>query len=220
MATRKYLRDAYDTSLRGVCWHPQKSFFSYWYSWNGRRCAKISWGKVLVQSEGHTFALKVGDFIKGQLVLFQKETGNLYSYEATPAESTCYRLAKKDKKKYPDIYVQGEGDHIYYTNSCHQPVYMVKSINENFKHQNALQKQFTGGTVIHNYLEGAISGDQAKELIRALCTNYEVPYISLSPISRYCESHGYVSERVDNCPICNTPVKKISAHYWLLKVYR
>lgn len=165
-------------------------------------------GKSISTAEGHTFALKVGDFIKGQLVLFQKETGNLYSYEATPAESTCYRLAKKDKKKYPDIYVQGEGDHIYYTNSCHQPVYMVKSINENFKHQNALQKQFTGGTVIHNYLEGAISGDQAKELIRALCTNYEVPYISLSPISRYCESHGYVSERVDNCPICNTPVKK------------
>lgn len=125
------------------------------------------------------------------------------------AESTCYRLARKDIAKYPDIIQAGmDGEASYYTNSCHAPVNKITSINANFKHQNELQQQFTGGTVIHNYLEGAITGAQAKALIKELCLNYEVPYTSLSPISRYCDKHGYVKEIVDHCPTCGERVKK------------
>jgi len=73
-----------------------------------------------------------------------------------------------------------------------------------FAHQEALQMQFTGGTVIHCYLEGAISGEQAKEIIKTMCQKYRVPYMSLSPISRYCDTHGYIKEITDKCPICNS----------------
>lgn len=166
-------------------------------------------GEDITTEVGHEFALEVGSFIRDTLIIFQQQTGHLYNYEATPAESTCYRLARKDLNKYPDIIQQGMGtDASYYTNSCHQPVNKVTSINSNFAHQNELQQQFTGGTVIHNYLEGAITGEQAKALIKALCLNYRVPYISISPISRYCDEHGYVKEIVDNCPICGSYLTK------------
>lgn len=166
-------------------------------------------GVNIADPAGQEFALEVGSFIRDTLIIFQQETGHLYNYEATPAESTCYRLARKDLAKYPDIIQQGMGEKAtYYTNSCHQPVKLVTSINENFKHQNELQQQFTGGTVIHNYLEGAISGPQAKELVKSLCLNYSVPYTSLSPVSRYCDEHGYVKEITDTCPECGKRVKK------------
>lgn len=165
-------------------------------------------GENILSENGKKFALEVGDYIRNKLMEFQNECGCLFNFEATPAESTCYRLALKDKKDYPDIITQGKGKDCYYTNSCHIPVSLVTSIDENFKHQEALQEQFTGGTVIHNYLEGAISGDQAKAIVKALCTNYKVPYLSLSPISRYCNEHGYISETVDKCPICKKRLKK------------
>lgn len=158
--------------------------------------------------EGKAFALKVGAHIQNKLLEIQDKTGHLYNYEATPAESTCYRLAKKDRELFgEDIFTQGEGEDIYYTNSCHLPVSAVESIKYNFDHQDELQAQFTGGTVIHSYLEGAISGEQAKALVFELCKNYRVPYISLSPISRYCDTHGYISEVTNTCPKCGTDVK-------------
>lgn len=165
-------------------------------------------GKDIRDPECHAFCLEVGEHLREQLQHYQLATGHLFNLEATPAESTCYRLAKKDKKKYPDIYTQGEGEDIYYTNSCHIPVRYVDSIFDNFTHQNELQKQFTGGTVIHTYLEGAISGDQAKALVKSLCLNFSVPYISLSPISRYCDEHGYIVDRTDTCPRCGDRLKK------------
>lgn len=164
-------------------------------------------GENIITNKGKSFALEVGDYIRRRLINFQNECECLFNYEATPAESTCYRLALKDRKDYPDIITQGNGRDCYYTNSCHIPVSLITSIDENFKHQEALQEQFTGGTVIHNYLEGAISGEQAKEVVKALCTNYKVPYLSLSPISRYCDEHGYVSEIVNKCSICKKKLK-------------
>lgn len=165
-------------------------------------------GKDVISDEGKAFALEVGEFIKNKLIEYQKECGCLFNYEATPAESTCYRLALADKKAYPDIITQGEGKDVYYTNSCHIPVKDIVSINETFKHQEALQAQFSGGTVIHCYLEGAISGEQAKTIVKEMFSNYTVPYMSLSPVSRYCDNHGYIKEIVDKCPIC----KKNSKH--------
>lgn len=165
-------------------------------------------GKNILDEEAHKFAIRVGEFIREKLVVFQHETGNLYNYEATPAESTCYRFALNDKKLYPDIITQGEGKDVYYTNSCHIPVKLIESIDKTFAHQEDLQQQFTGGTVIHCYLEGAISGEQAKATVKSMLTNYKVPYMTLSPISRYCDTHHYIVENVDNCPICGERLKK------------
>lgn len=158
--------------------------------------------KNILDDEAHAFCVEVGDHIREKLLNYQAETGHLYNYEATPAESTCYRLALIDKKQYPDIITQGTGKDIYYTNSCHIPVGLIKDINSTFKHQEDLQSQFTGGTVIHCYLEGAISGEHAKQIVKSMFQTYKVPYMSLSPISRYCKTHGYVFNTVDKCPIC------------------
>lgn len=165
-------------------------------------------GKNIVDGEGHQFAHEVGEHIRNKLLKFQEETGVLFNYEATPAESTCYRLALKDKELCPNIYTQGSGRDCYYTNSCHIPVSMVKDINSTFAHQDDLQIQFTGGTVIHVWLEGAIPGEHAKTIVQEMFNKYQVPYMSLSPISRYCEDHGYVTEHVDKCPICKKRLKK------------
>ena len=165
-------------------------------------------GVDILTKEGKEFAIEVGNFIRNKLVEFQEETGNLYNFEATPAESTAYRLAKKDKEEFEDIITRGTKEAPYYTNSCHIPVNKVESIKQIFDHQDDLQVLFTGGTVVHLYMNGAISGEQAKSIIKTVCQNYRVPYISISPLNRYCEDHGYIVDRVDNCPKCGKPVQK------------
>lgn len=169
-------------------------------------------GKSILSPRGKKFALEVGNHIRKRLSEFQEETGQLFNYEATPAESTTYRFALRDRKDYPDIIQQGKGRDCYYTNSCHIPVDLITSIDETFKNQNELQTQFTGGTVIHIFLDGAITGDQAKETIKNVLTNYKVPYVSLSPISRYCDNKdcsgkGYIVDLVDKCPVCKSRLK-------------
>lgn len=164
-------------------------------------------GKDIRTDEGQQFAYEIGEFFKKKLIEFQEETGHLYNYEASPVESTCYRLALGDKKDYPDIITQGSGKDCYYTNSCHIPVKFITGINDTFAHQEQFQTQYSGGTVIHCYLEGAVTGEQAKSIVKSMFTKYKVPYMSLSPISRFCEEHGYVKEVVDKCPICHKRLK-------------
>lgn len=159
-------------------------------------------GKGICTAEGKALAEKVLDFMRDTLLMFQKATGHLYNLEATPAESTCYRLAKLDKKLYPDIITQGSGDSVYYTNSCHMPVKDVKSISSLLDHQDSLQTKMTGGTVVHLYLAKGISGEQAKQIVRHTCENYSLPYLSLSPIICYCPNCGVIEEPVDKCPHC------------------
>lgn len=171
-------------------------------------CCVNFMGKDILSDEGKSFAIEIGNHIRAKLLECQEESNCLYNYEATPAESTCYRFALKDRKDYPDIFTQGQGEDCYYTNSCHIPVKDIKTINDTFAHQEDLQVQFTGGTVIHCYLEGAISGEQAKTIVRAMNEKYKVPYMSLSPISRYCPDHGYIIEHVDVCPRCGKKVSK------------
>jgi len=162
----------------------------------------------ILSIKGKLFCEEVGEYVRNELVKFQEETGNLYNYEATPAESTSYRFALKDLKDYPNIITQGKGLDCYYTNSCHIPVKMINGINDTFKHQEKLQSQFTGGTVIHVYMDGSVNGEQAKTIVKSMLTNYTVPYMSLSPISRFCEEHGFIDENVDKCPICKKKLKK------------
>lgn len=161
----------------------------------------------ILTDEGKQFCIEVGEHIRGKLLEFQKETGNLYNFEATPAESTAFRLAKKDKKDFPDIVTRGTVKAPYYTNSCHIPVNKIKSIKTTFDHQEDLQILFTGGTVIHIFTSGAISGETAKNIIDTVCHEYKVPYVSISPLNRYCPEHGYIADKVDKCPICNSNLK-------------
>ena len=161
----------------------------------------------ILSDEGKTFCIEVGNYIRSRLLDFQKETGNLYNFEATPAESTAYRLAKKDREEYPDIITRGTAKAPYYTNSCHIPVNKIKSIKDTFDHQEDLQILFTGGTVIHIFTSGAISGETAKSIINTVCHEYKVPYVSISPLNRYCPEHRYIADKVDKCPICNANLK-------------
>lgn len=160
----------------------------------------------ILTEEGKNFALEVGTFIRSKLVKFQQETGNMYNFEATPAESTAYSLALKDVKKYKMIITRGNTKAPYYTNSCHIPVNKVTGLKQIFDNQDDLQIMFTGGTVIHIFMNGSISGDKAKHIVKTICEQYRVPYISLSPLNRYCKSHGYISDTVENCPICGAPL--------------
>ncbi len=159
-------------------------------------------GNNILTEEGMEFSIKVCNFIREELINFQEETGNLYNFEATPAESTCYRLAKKDVEDFEDIIVRGGREYPYYTNSCHMPPNEVKNLKQLFDHQDKLQVLFTGGTVVHIYCDGAISGEKAKHIVKTVCKKYRTPYVSISPLNRYCEDHGYVKERVEECPIC------------------
>lgn len=161
----------------------------------------------ILTDEGKNFCIEVGTHIRNRLLDFQKETGNLYNFEATPAESTAFRLAKKDREEYPDIITRGTAKAPYYTNSCHIPVNKVTSIKDTFDHQEDLQILFTGGTVIHIFTNGAISGETAKEIIQTVCNGYKVPYVSISPLNRYCPEHGYIADKVNKCPICNSNLK-------------
>lgn len=160
-------------------------------------------GNNILTEEGMEFSIKVCNFIREELINFQEETGNLYNFEATPAESTCYRLAKKDVEDFKDIIVRGGREYPYYTNSCHMPPNEVKNLKQLFDHQDKLQVLFTGGTVVHIYCDGAISGEKAKHIVKTVCKKYRTPYVSISPLNRYCEEHGYVKERVEECPICS-----------------
>jgi ribonucleoside-triphosphate reductase len=165
-------------------------------------------GVNILTTQGKEFAVEVGNYIRNRLLKFQQETEHLYNYEATPAESTAYRLALKDVKEFEDIITRGTKKSPYYTNSCHIPVSKVTGIKTTFDHQEDLQIQFTGGTVIHMFCNAAISGITAKSIVRTVCENYKVPYISISPLNRYCPEHGYIADDVDECPICHRKVQK------------
>lgn len=158
---------------------------------------------------GKQFSLEVLDKMRTRLSDYQEETGDLWNLEATPAESTSYRLASIDKKDYPDIYTQGPDDAPYYTNSCHLPVKEVSTMKDLFDNQDELQCKFTGGTVVHLYCGGPMSGTQAKHIIRTICTNYSLPYVSISPVVTLCEEHGQLPTKSDTCPKCGRPTSQL-----------
>lgn len=163
----------------------------------------------ILDPEGKALAEETLDFMRAKLVDFQKLTGHLYNLEATPAESTCYRLAKLDVQKYPDIKTQGTLNAPYYTNSCHIPVKRNPGFWETLKHQDDLQTKFTGGTVVHLFSEGSITGPAARELIRKACNTFKLPYLTYSPVIRLCSEHGYFDATLDRCPICGSPGKTL-----------
>jgi ribonucleoside-triphosphate reductase len=150
---------------------------------------------------GKAFALKVMDFIREKLMEYQKETGNLYNLEATPAEGTSYRLARADKQKYPDIITQGI-EHPYYTNSTWLPVNFTESISYILDHQDELQSRYTGGTVIHLFLGEQPEPEKLKNFIKAVFERYKLPYISITPTFSICPECGYIEGQHQICPKC------------------
>jgi len=159
-------------------------------------------GEDITTDKGKTFAERVLDYMRETLIKFQEETGNLYNLEATPAESTSYRLAKHDKENYPEIITAGE-DAPYYTNSTQLPVGFTTDIFNALDRQESLQIKYTGGTVFHVLLGEAVKDwESCRELVKTICTNYKIPYISISPTYSVCSSHGYLNGSQPTCPTC------------------
>lgn len=153
---------------------------------------------------GHNFALRLLDHVRERLVQFQKETDHMYNLEATPAEGTTYRFAKEDKKRFPDILQAGTKDHPYYTNSSQLPVNFTDDPFEALERQDDLQRKYTGGTVLHLYMNETVSSAEAcRDLVRRALTLFRLPYITITPTFSICPKHGYLPGRHDFCPKCD-----------------
>jgi ribonucleoside-triphosphate reductase len=194
---RFYLRDVYER------------FGSYWQNhFNtigliGMNEALLNFmGCDITSEDGRQFALKVLDFMSERMEEYQQQTDILYNLEASPAEGTSYRLAKKDKSLYPDIITCGDKEP-YYTNSTQLPVDFTDDIFTALDLQEELQCKYTGGTVLHGFIGESISDvDSCKALVRKIAYNYRIPYYTITPTFSICPDHGYVSGEHFTCPHC------------------
>lgn len=166
-------------------------------------------GKHIGDGEGQEFTKRTLDFMRAKLLEFQKETGDNYNLEATPAEGTSYRLARIDHAKYPDIMCANgnghrKGNHPpFYTNSTQLPVDFTDDIFEALDLQEDIQAKYTGGTVFHAYAGERISNPASvKLLVRKVCENYRLPYFTFSPTFSVCPTHGYLVGEQEVCPMC------------------
>jgi len=161
-------------------------------------------GEDIGSKEGRKYAVSVLDFMRKKLIGFQQETGNLYNLEATPAESTAYRLAKIDKNKFPDIITAGRGEP-YYTNSSQLPVNYTDDLFEALELQEELQMKYTGGTVFHVYLGERVDNvHMIKKLLKKIFERFRIPYLTFTPTFSICPTHGYIDGERDKCPRCDS----------------
>lgn len=201
--TKFYLRDI------------KKRFNSYWknhFSTIGligmNEAAENLLGVDIGSSKGREFAERTLDYMRDKLVDFQKETGNNYNLEATPAEGTTYRLAQIDKADFPETahFANGLGkevEHPFYTNSTHLPVNYTDDLFELLDLQDELQTKYTGGTVIHFFLGERMADPKTlKGLVKKICANYKLPYFTFSPSFSVCRNHGYLQGEQASCPHC------------------
>ena len=152
---------------------------------------------------GQEMCLNVLDHMRERIRAYQEESGNLYNLEATPAEGTTYRFAKEDLKYYPDILQAGSGENIYYTNSSQIPAGHTDDPFEALDLQNRLQCKYTGGTVLHLYMSEKLSDAEAcKRFVRKVIENYQLPYITVTPVFSTCTTHGYLNGEQPTCPHC------------------
>ena len=173
--------------------------------------------KDLTHSETQDFAVRVLNHMRERLSDYQEQYGDLYNLEATPAESTAYRLAKHDKARYPDIITAHEGGTPYYTNSSHLPVGYTEDAFAALDVQDRLQTLYTSGTVFHTFLgEKLPSWQSAAALVRKIAENYELPYYTLSPTYSICTEHGYLKGEQKVCPVCGKATEvysRITGYY-------
>ena len=173
-------------------------------------------GEDIGKERGRDFSLKVMDFIRDLLQKFQEDTGDIFNLEATPAEGTSYRLARLDKKQFPDIICANEsetekGAAPFYTNSTQLPVNYTDDIFETLSLQDGLQTKYTGGTVLHIYLGEMVDNiETVKSLVKKIAANFRLPYFTLTPTFSVCPSHGYLKGRHETCPACDAETEVYS----------
>ena len=182
-------------------------------------CLNAKWiGKDLTNAEAQTFTKNVLNFMRNKLSDYQEKYGDLYNLEATPAESTSFRLAKHDKKRYPDIITASDADKTpYYTNSSHLPVGYTDDIFTALDIQDDLQTLYTSGTVFHAFLGQKLPDwKAAANLVRKIAENYKLPYYTMSPTYSVCSDHGYIAGEVYECPTCGKTTEvysRITGYY-------
>ena len=171
--------------------------------------------KSIADPEGIKFAEKVMNHMRDKLADYQEETGNIFNLEATPAEGASYRIARADKKRYPDIRIYNQekynnnGDKVepYYTNSTQLPSGYTSDVFEALDLQDSLQSKYTGGTVLHIFLgESDPDPNATKKFIRKVAENYTLPYYTLTPTFSICPKHGYISGEHEFCPKCDEEI--------------
>lgn len=175
-------------------------------------------GMDLTHEETQQFTKDVLNHMRERLSDYQEEYGDLYNLEATPAESTTYRLAKHDVAQFPDIKTAGyEGDTPFYTNSSHLPVEYTSDIFDALDIQDDLQTLYTSGTVFHAFLGEKLDGwESAAKLVRTIAQNYKLPYYTLSPTYSVCKEHGYIAGEHFTCPHCGAKAEvysRITGYY-------
>lgn len=174
-------------------------------------------GRDMTHSETQEFTKRVLNHMRERLSDYQEKYGDLYNLEATPAESTAYRLAKHDKKRYPDIKTAHEGATPYYTNSSHLPVGYTEDIFSALDVQDELQTLYTSGTVFHAFLgEKLPDWKAAANLVKKISDNYKLPYYTLSPTYSVCSEHGYIPGEEFTCPKCGKQTEvysRITGYY-------
>ena len=167
----------------------------------------------LTQDTAQEFAVRVLKHMRERLSDYQEEYGDLYNLEATPAESTAFRLAKHDVKRFPGIITAAEGSEgaPYYTNSSHIPVGFTDDVFEALTIQNKLQTLYTSGTVFHAFIgEKLPDWKAAANLVKKIAENFELPYYTMSPTYSICKNHGYISGEVLKCPTCGETTETYS----------
>ena len=175
-------------------------------------------GGDMTDERTQEFSKEVLNHMRERLSDYQEEYGDLYNLEATPAESTTYRLAKHDRKRWPDIKTAGsKGDVSYYTNSSHLPVDYTSDIFDALDIQDEMQTLYTSGTVFHAFLgEKMPDWQAAATLVKKIADNYHLPYYTMSPIYSVCKDHGYISGEHFTCPTCGQPAEvysRITGYY-------
>ncbi|MCP4133497.1 MAG: ribonucleoside triphosphate reductase [bacterium] len=192
--TRYYLSDIYDRN---------KSYWVNHFSTIGlvglnEACENLM-GVDIASEEGKEFAKRVLDYMRTRIMEFQEETGNMFNLEATPAEGVSYRLARNDRKLFPDIKTAGTDDP-YYTNSVHLPVTYSDDLFDVLDHQDELQTKFTGGTVVHLFIGEKVEIASVKKLVKRIAENYSLPYFTITPTFSVCPIHGYIPGAHNYCP--------------------
>jgi ribonucleoside-triphosphate reductase (formate) len=168
-------------------------------------CLNARWLKHdLTNKDAQDFTVEVLNFMREKLKDYQEEFGDLYNLEATPAESTCYRLAKHDKERYPDIITASENGHTpYYTNSSHLPVSFSEDVFSAIDIEDRFQTLYTSGTVFHTFLGQKLPDwKSCMNLVRKIAENYKLPYFTMSPTYSVCKEHGYIEGEHWTCPKC------------------
>ncbi len=158
----------------------------------------------ITDERGHALAVRLLDHVRARMVEFQQETGHLYNLEATPAEGTTYRFAKEDRKRFPGILQAGTDEQPYYTNSSQLPVGFTDDPFEALERQDELQRKYTGGTVLHLYMNEPLSSAAAcRDLVRRALSRFRLPYLTVTPTFSICPTHGYLGGRHEFCPKCD-----------------